>query len=261
MPKFLTCIAISLLVCYTPFCEVEKMDKELAKKYKDNEIELAVLETRRIGLDFELARMEAQKTELLEKVNMLKQTNHKSAKENYIFSFGELAAEIISISKSLGYRVDPEIVAYVSATIWNSGKRRAKAKSVEECCEYLEDNKHEFYRKYASIRLIIRKPAYGKCPDYCFEIAKKLDFDMPMCDGSKLQDKLFTIVEFDDLQGCYYTKLLLNDGAAEKIPVVIDPTNYPKDEANGNNIVFEAFANLIERRNAENESGIKEKNS
>ena len=237
------------------------MDKELAKKYKENSEEIAKIAAQAKKLESEINMLMSKQRDLYISRGQLERENHDIAKENYVFSFGELAAEIISISKSLGYRVDPEIVAYVSATIWNSGWQRAKAKSVEECREYLEDNKHEFYRKYASIRLIIRRPKYGTGPDYCFEIAKKLDFDMPMCDGSKLQDNLHTLVEFDDLQGCYYTKLLLNDGAAEKIPVVIDPTNYPKDEANGNNIVFEAFANLIERRNAENESGIKEKNS
>lgn len=229
------------------------MIKIVRKKYEENDAEIlkiAELEKEEREVFAKLKLEYSQKIkELLKQKEALKAENKGISKEFYVFSYGEVLEEISKVAREHGYS-EPDRVVAISATVWNSGKRFPR--TVEGCRKYLEDPENKYYAENACVYMIVNRSGLDSKKDYfCFKGARRLNFDMVLCDGSRLEDNLYTRLGYDDVQGCYYTDIFLKDEAKKQLPVTIDPTNYPRDEGYDNKVVFEAFENLRSRRDAE----------
>ena len=228
------------------------------QKYEQNREEIARLEKIQNEADEAFKKMraehEAKKEELFNAIKYLKRQNHKIAEKNYTFSLGEILEETKKVAKSYGFCA-PVFSVNVSTTIWNTGKSYALAKSVKDCRNWLENCENRAYLEDAVVRVNIENFNYNRAKEYWFSFSKKLDFDMLMCDGSKLIDNLYSQVDFDDVQGYYNTKLLLKEDSKREFPLIIDPTNYPNCSLDvfNNEFVADVFANLMAKREQEAE--------
>ena len=236
------------------------MKNEEMLKYEQNREEIARLEKIQNEADVAFnkikAEYEANKEELSGALNFLKRQNHKIAEENYTFSLGEIWEETKNVAKSYGCS-NPVAEVYINATIWNTGKLRRLAKSVEDCRKWLENVDNKFYFNNAAIYVAVENENFVNTKEYRVMFTKKLNFDMLMCNGSKLIDNLYSQVDFDDVQGCYNTRLFLKKSAYNNFPVIIDPTNFPRlqSDAFNNEFIAEVFENLMAKRQQEVEAG------
>ena len=243
------------------------MDKSAFNIYKENCNKIATINEQSNQLYEEYKRVDAEYDarfrEFDRQIEELRKQNSEIAETNFIFSFGEVLEEITKVAAKYGYET-PYFLVDCKVLIENYGIHPEKARTLESCRNWIKNSHND----KINCRIVVRKNFDDrKKGEFEFRYAKyDLDFDMPMCDGSTLQDNLNASAEFttkyNGLDSNYYTILKLNDGAIYNFPIAINLMEYAnKNTEQDCGVIYEAFANLLERRNAENENGNRENNS
>lgn len=222
------------------------MERNVVNNYNENIAEIERIENLDKELDARFKKLTERynqlKKEYAEQIKSLRHKNFQIARENYTFSFEEVFSEFRKVAKEHGLP-DLKVKVGISSTIWNSGRIKRTLKS---CRKYLADPDNKYYANNSYIYIEVLDKD-GPAKKFYFDKWLKLNFDMKLCDGSKLENNLNTQLGYDDVQGCYYTDLVLKDEAKKYLPITIDITNYIKSNPN-EELVNEALRNLQAKR-------------